>query len=88
MQTTISGLFNWFTLGVSYLRFRKGMEVQGISRDLLPFKGFFQPFAAWYTVIMSVFMVLINGFEVFFPGHWSVADFFSAYAGILIYVVP
>lgn len=86
--TTISGLFNWFTLGVSYIRFRKGMEVQGISRDSLPFKGFFQPYAAWYTVLMSVFLILITGFNVFFPGHFTAADFFSSYGGIAMYIVP
>lgn len=86
--TTVSGLFNWITLGISYIRFRKGMEIQGINRSRLPFKGLFQPYAAWYSIIMSSFFILINGFDVFFPGRWSVADFFAAYAGILMFAVP
>jgi amino acid transporter len=84
----VSGLFNWFTLGVSYIRFRKGMEVQGISRDEMPFKGWFQPYAAYYTVIMSTFFMLVTGFDVFFPGKFTVREFFSSYCGILLYVVP
>jgi amino acid transporter len=87
-QTTISGLFNWFTLGVSYVRFRKGMEVQGISRDLMPFRGWFQPYAAWYTIIMSGTLILLNGFDVFFTGNFTVAGFFSSYSGLLLYIVP
>ncbi|KAF8544723.1 amino acid permease/ SLC12A domain-containing protein [Trichophaea hybrida] len=86
--TTVSGLFNWFTLGVSYIRFRKGMEVQGISRDELPFKGWFQPYAAYYTIIMSAFFILITGFDVFFPGKFTAQEFFSSYCGILLYMVP
>ncbi|CCX05078.1 amino acid permease/ SLC12A domain-containing protein [Pyronema domesticum] len=86
--TTISGLFNWFTLGVSYVRFRKGMEVQGISRDLMPFRGWFQPYAAWYTIIMSGSLILLTGFDVFFTGNFTVAGFFSSYSGVLLYLVP
>jgi len=86
--TTISGLFNWFTLGVSYLRFRKGMEVQGIPRSSLPFRGFLQPYSAWYTVVASTFLILITGFDVFFPGQFTAGAFFSSYAGVLLYAVP
>jgi len=86
--TTVSGLFNWITLGISYIRFRKGMEVQGINRADLPFRGMFQPFAAWYSIILSSIIILIVGFDVFFPGRWSVADFFAAYSGILMFAVP
>ena len=73
---------------MSYIRFRKGMEAQNISRDLMPFKGWFQPYAAWYTVIMSCFFIVITGFDVFFTGHWSAKAFFSSYCGVLLYVVP
>lgn len=86
--TTVSGLFNWITLGISYIRFRKGMEVQGIDRSTLPFRGLFQPYAAWYSIILSTFFILINGFDVFFPGRWSVGDFFAAYSGILMFATP
>jgi amino acid transporter len=64
------------------------MEVQGIPRSELPFKGLLQPYSAWYTVIASTFFILITGFDVFFPGHFTVGAFFSSYAGVLLYAVP
>jgi len=54
----------------------------------MPFKGWFQPYAAYYTVIMSIFFMLVTGFDVFFPGKFTVQEFFSSYCGILLYVVP
>lgn len=86
--TTVSGLFNWLTLGISYIRFSKGLAAQGISRDQLPFQGYFQPYAAYYTVGMSIFFILITGFDVFLPGNFSASGFFSAYSGILLFAIP
>jgi len=37
---------------------------------------------------MSAFFILIAGFDVFFPGEFTVSAFFSAYAGILMFAVP
>ncbi|KAI5777570.1 amino acid permease/ SLC12A domain-containing protein [Geopyxis carbonaria] len=86
--TTASGLWNWVTLSVAYIRWRRGLKVRGISIAGLPFKGWCQPFAAWYTLVMCLFFIAINGFEVFFKGHWSTSKFFASYAGVLMYGVP
>ncbi|KAI5850148.1 amino acid permease/ SLC12A domain-containing protein [Tricharina praecox] len=86
--TTVSGLFNWLTLGISYIRFSKGLAAQGISRDQLPFKGYFQPYAAYYTVGMSAFFILITGFDVFFPEKRTAREFFGAYSGVLMFAIP
>jgi len=36
----------------------------------------------YFGVIVSIILLLINGFTVFFPSQWSVGDFFTAYIGI------
>jgi yeast amino acid transporter len=59
---------------VTYLRWRKACEVQGVSRDSLPYKSWAQPYAAWIGLVCSVIVTLGNGYYVFTNGGWVVAD--------------
>lgn len=36
-------------------------------------------------MIFFILLTLVNGFDVFFPGHWSTATFMTAYVGIPIF---
>lgn len=85
---TTAGLTAWATLSFSYIRFHAALKAQGVSRDTLPFKSPFQPYAAWVGFIGASLLVLINGFPVFLKGNWSTSDFIAAYIGIPIFVVP
>ena len=40
-----------------------------------------QPYGAWIALVMFVILVLINGFDVFFPGRFSASSFLTAYIG-------
>lgn len=84
--TTVSGLFNWATLSYTYLRFRKGAIQQGIHGSM-PFKAWFAPYTGYYAFGMCVFVILIQGFPVFF-GTFSGSSFVAAYIGILIFFIP
>ena len=84
--TTVSGLFNWFTLTITYLRFRKGAMLQGIYNDM-PFKAFGAPYTAYWAVGSTAFIILIQGFPVFF-GEFVATDFVAAYIGIPIFFLP
>ncbi|KAL2430771.1 Proline-specific permease [Exophiala dermatitidis] len=86
--STVAGLLAWATLSFCYIRFYAAMKAQGISRDSLPWKAPFQPYAAWIGFIGSTVIVLIAGFPVFLKGNWNTSDFFSAYIGIPIFIVP
>ncbi|CAG8979582.1 hypothetical protein HYALB_00010783 [Hymenoscyphus albidus] len=86
--STVAGLLAWMTLCVCWIRFNSALRAQGLSRDSLPMKGRFQPYAAWLGAIGSGFIVLISGFSVFLKGKWSAADFIASYIGIVIYIVP
>ena len=50
---TASQLINFSVMSYTYIRFRKACEAQGISRDSLPHKGWLQPYAAWYALLLS-----------------------------------
>ncbi|KAH8144300.1 uncharacterized protein LAJ45_11725 [Morchella importuna] len=86
--TTLSSLFNWLTLFLATIQFRKAYQSQGIEHSALPFHSVLMPYAAYYGVTMVTFFIIISGFDVFFPQNWSVSDFFATYSGILMFAVP
>ena len=55
-----AGLVTWFGIGVTYLRFYKGMKAQGIDRQTLPFAPRVQPFAAWWCVCGTAFVLFVR----------------------------
>lgn len=86
--TTLSSLFNWLTLFLSTIRFRKAFLAQGLQAKDMPFTSPFLPYAAYYGCGMVIFFILISGFDVFFPENWSGENFMSAYCGVLLFAVP
>lgn len=86
--STVAGLIAWATLCFCYIRFYAAMKKQNVSRDTLPWKAPFQPYAAWFGFIGSVIITLVAGFPVFLKGNWSTSDFIASYIGIPIFIVP
>lgn len=86
--STVAGLIAWATLSFCYIRFHAALKAQGISRDTLPWKSPFQPYAAWVGFIGSTIIVLVAGFPVFLKGNWNTSTFFASYIGIPIFIVP
>lgn len=86
--TTLSSLFNWLTLFLATIRFRKAFLAQGLVPADMPFTSPFMPYAAYYGCGMVTFFILICGFDVFFPENWSGKNFMSAYCGVLLFAVP
>jgi len=82
-----SGLLTWFGIGLTYLRFSKGLQAQGIDRKTLPFAPRLQPFAAWYCVIGTAVMLFFSAWEVFLKGNWSTATFVTDYLPIMLFPV-
>jgi amino acid transporter len=72
---TASQLINFTCMCITYLCFRRALEAQGISRDTLPYKAMFQPYAAWYAMICTFIMTFVGGYVVFLPGRWSIPTF-------------
>lgn len=57
-QVTASQLINFSVMSFTFIRFKKACDVQGLSRDSLPYKGRFQPYLAWYAHFGVIFLVL------------------------------
>ncbi|KAJ5750809.1 hypothetical protein N7533_007837 [Penicillium manginii] len=59
--STILGLLNWVSILVTYLFFQKGMRVQGVGRDVLPFTGHFTQIRAQITLFFTLLIILTSG---------------------------
>ncbi|KAJ3995630.1 general amino acid permease AGP2 [Lentinula boryana] len=79
---TASQLLNYAIICFTYLRFYKALKVQGISRDTLPHKSFWQPFSAYYGFTGTIVMAFVGGYTVFLPGRWDIPSFFFSYTMI------
>lgn len=76
---TASYLLNYFATVVTYLHFYYNLRRQGIDRKTLPYRGYLQPYAAWYACIGTFVMALVLGFDVFIDGEWNTTTFFTSY---------
>ncbi|KAL1945996.1 hypothetical protein VTO73DRAFT_1998 [Trametes versicolor] len=78
-MTAVAGLASWFGIGVTYIRFYRGLKAQGIDRKTLPYHSPLQPFAAWYATIGCFIVVLFSGWFVFLKGRWATDTFVTNY---------
>ncbi|KAI0750026.1 amino acid permease [Daedaleopsis nitida] len=86
-MTSISGLMTWFGISLTYIRFHKGYTQQGYDRTKLPYYNRLQPYAAWWSMIMSVFICLFSGWTVFLRGQWSTETFVTNYMPFVMFPI-
>lgn len=98
---TVSGIvFNWLVSVINtaafiswtcccliYFRFKKACAAQGIANSDLPYTSILQPWAAGISIVAFSMFGLLNGFSVFFPGHFTVSDFLTSYIGIPVFLL-
>ncbi|KZF26415.1 amino acid permease [Xylona heveae TC161] len=84
---TASQLLNFSVMAFTFLRFKRACEVQGLSRDSLPHKGWWQPYAAYYGLAGCLTMAFVGGYTVFLPGNWDVPTFFFSYTMIGVFPI-
>ncbi|KAF7304971.1 General amino acid permease [Mycena kentingensis (nom. inval.)] len=80
---TASQLLNYAIIAFTYLRFYYALKAQGISRDDLPHKSFWQPFSGYYAFTGTFIMAFVGGWQVFMPGNWDVPTFLFSYGSLL-----
>ncbi|KAI0870130.1 histidine permease [Hypoxylon argillaceum] len=81
LQSVTEGatMITYICISLTYIFFYRACKAQGIDRSTLPYKGWFQPYGAYITLVYMTVIEGIFGYTVFIPGHWSVADFFPPY---------
>ncbi|KAI8992910.1 amino acid permease [Trametes punicea] len=86
-RTAVAGLISWFGIGVTYIRFYRGLKAQGIDRKTLPYRSPLQPFAGWYTTIGCFLAILFSGWYVFLKGHWATDVFVTNYLPAVLFPI-
>lgn len=81
--TNTAGFTSWIACCTIYLRFRKACFKQGVA---VPYRSFIQPYATWACLFIFSFLLLCNGFTVFFPGRFTASGFLTGYIGIPIFL--
>ena len=84
--SSVSTLIVWSSIAITYIRFYRGLKHHGIPRSSLPFRSPFQPYLAYFAVIFSSTVAFFNGFDAFFPGHFSAKTFVPPYIDIPIFL--
>ncbi|KAK8216011.1 amino acid permease [Phyllosticta capitalensis] len=84
---TASQLINFCVMCVTFLRFKKACDTQGLSRDSLPYKSWGQPYAAWYGLVGTFVMTFVGGYTVFLPGQWDTTSFFFSYTMVGVFPI-
>jgi yeast amino acid transporter len=82
--TNSSGLTSWIVCCIIFFRFRKACQFHGVT---VPYKSRFQPYASYVAIFLFSFLLLANGFTVFYPGDWSLSSFLTNYIGIPIFIL-
>ncbi|KAL8948742.1 MAG: hypothetical protein Q9222_005095 [Ikaeria aurantiellina] len=84
--TTISGYIAWIILLITYIRFRRALEFNGLL-DQRPYKSPGQPYTSYCALFILSILTLTNGFQVFFPGKFTASSFLAAYITLPIVIV-
>jgi len=61
---TASQLINFAVMCATFLCWKRACQVQGLDRNRLPYKAFWQPFCAWYGLIACTVMAFVGGYTV------------------------
>ncbi|OKP02368.1 General amino acid permease AGP2 [Penicillium subrubescens] len=84
---TASQLINFSVVTFTYIRFKKALDAQGISRSTLPYRSWFQPYIAYIACTATTIMAFVGGYTVFLPGKWSIPTFLFSYTMIGLFPV-
>jgi amino acid transporter len=84
---TASQLINFSVMSYTFIAWKRACDAQGLDRNSLPHKSFWQPFSAWYALIGCFIMTFVGGYTVFLPGFWDVPTFIFSYAMCAVFPV-
>lgn len=82
----VAGFITWASLNACHIAFMRALKARDISRDLLPYKAFWQPWFSYYGLFFNCLIILTQGFTSFVKG-FDVTDFFIAYISLILFVV-
>ncbi|KAF7318720.1 hypothetical protein HMN09_00384000 [Mycena chlorophos] len=88
--TTLSSMMIWCGIALAHIRWYRAMQVQGLSRDELPFRSWAQPYASWIVLISFLVIIFFSGFTTFlakpFDSQSFVANYINIPFALILYV--
>ncbi|KAK7424162.1 hypothetical protein QQZ08_008768 [Neonectria magnoliae] len=85
--TQAAQLIDYIVMCITYVFFYHALKSQGIDRNTLPYKGWFQPYSAYIGGISITVILGCYGYTTFLPGWWDVGAFFSYYTMAFVAVL-
>ena len=82
---TVCGQFNYVCVCITYAHFHFTLKKRGISRDSLPYKGKFQPYASYIGMTMGTLAMLFLGFDTLKP--FDIKWFFIDYTLLAVFPI-
>ncbi|KAL3418543.1 amino acid permease [Phlyctema vagabunda] len=82
---TIGFVVSYTCFLITYIGWFNALRAQGISRDTLPFKAPFMPYAAYFGVGTGCVVVLFAGFNTFKP--FDTQGFVTSYFGVVFAII-
>ncbi|EOO02509.1 putative general amino acid permease agp2 protein [Phaeoacremonium minimum UCRPA7] len=82
---TAGGIINYIIMTTTYIFFYKACETQGVDRRTFPYRGWFQPYGAYFALAFETLVLIFYGYSSFTP--WSVDNFFTYYTMVIVAVV-
>ncbi|CAE6462040.1 unnamed protein product [Rhizoctonia solani] len=81
---TFFGATTWMCIVYTHLRFMKALEAQGISRDQLPYRAPFQPWGAWFALVVTFVITFFKGFDTLIKPV-NIPNFITSYIGAPVF---
>ncbi|GAB5586240.1 hypothetical protein Unana1_01140 [Umbelopsis nana] len=84
--TAVSGFVSWTGIAAAHVRFRKAYVAQGRDLHELPYRALWYPFSPIFAIVLTVLIVLGQGYGAFYPS-WDTTTFFIDYIGIAPFIL-
>jgi amino acid transporter len=66
-----SQLINFSVIAYTFIHWKRACDVQGLDRNTLPHKSFWQPFSVYYALTGCFIMAFVGGYTVFLSGKFT-----------------
>ncbi|GMG40317.1 unnamed protein product [Ambrosiozyma monospora] len=77
-------LLNYGWMCIIYIGFYRAVKAQGIDREALPYRSWFQPYSIYICTFFIWIDIFVVGYTVFLPGWWKTSDFLFSYLMIFV----
>ena len=84
---TASQLINFAAMCFTYIRWYNALKAQGIDRRTLPYRGWFQPYAAYMAMCGCITLTFVGGYQVFLNDQWDAPSFIFSYFSVALFPI-